>query len=281
MAKITEAKTKEIQEESTSALAEKSASTSRTPPVFLCNHPFGLPVFWPPVGPSSDVPQVQCTLYDDAAVSSQLPLRLRDIPCSHPAKDNSTSLNKPGAPLFVFPVPWPFPFLSHSSTVNSQSALNYRQNDNSPSFRCCTCSSSDTLVLADNYQLLPTTKKMPEASSSMQIASLGNIPGTSSSFPPGDGGQQLEPQPKGAIHVSATPNCTGRTASFRRCTIAQVDDSSGVEALSSDPEHMAQALLKNEKLIICSNGKSKDNIASTEARRKRKELRTLKKLHCR
>lgn len=281
MAKKKQVETKEIQEESTSAQAEKSTSASRTPPVFVCNQPFGLPVFWPPVGPSSDVFRVQCASYDDAAMSSQLPLQLRDMLCSHPAKDNSTSLNKLGAPVFVFPVPWPFPFLSHSSTLNSQPALNDRQNENSPSCRCCTRSSSDTPVPADNQQLLPTTKKMPEASRSMQTVSLGNIPGTRFSFPPGDGVQQLEPQTKGVINVSAPPSCTGQTSSFGRCINAQVDDSSGVKALSSEPERMAQALLDNEKVIIWSSGKSKDNSASTEARRKRKELQKLKNLHCR
>ncbi|KAL2503001.1 Basic-leucine zipper (bZIP) transcription factor family protein [Forsythia ovata] len=279
MAKITKAETKEIQEESKSAQAEKSTSASRAPPVFFCNQPFAVPVFWPPIGPPSDVFRGRCASHTDAALSSQLPLQLRDMPCSHLEQDNSTSLNKTGAPVFVFPVPWPFPFVAQSSTLNSQPALKDRQNGNSPSCQCCMHSTSDTLVHAENHQLLPTVKKKPEASSSMQTISLGNIHGERFSVPPDDGGQQLVPQHKGAIHVSEPPSCTIQIASFRRSINAQVDESLDIKARSSAPEHMAQALPDDKKAIIWSNGKSKDNIASTEARKKRKELLKLKNLN--
>ncbi|KAI3471839.1 hypothetical protein Pfo_028492 [Paulownia fortunei] len=167
--------------------AEISCSATTRTPIFLHNQPSIVPCFWPSIFPSSDVFQFQCASQSNDMSSSQYPMPHRDIPCPHQGQENSMGIARPGTPLFVFPVPWFLPFLTHSCTLHSHSGTNDRKNTH----QCSTCSCSETLLHEDKNRLSSNQNMRVESSNSMKTISVGSVHGAGFTSPPDSGDQRM------------------------------------------------------------------------------------------
>ncbi|KAL0344775.1 UNVERIFIED_CONTAM: hypothetical protein Sradi_4308800 [Sesamum radiatum] len=232
LANIKKAERREMQEAPNSSAGEKPSSATTGAPILLCYQPSLSPFFWPSIFPSSNGCHLQCASHSDVISSSMHGI---DMPSLHQGQEVYTRL---GNPLFVLPVPWLLPFLSNSYTIHSHSDTNKRQNETSSTRQCSFSSSSDSLFVKDEHQLLSNLNMMMEASSSARAMPVQNV-----------------------CAAGFTPLADGT------CSLTAV----------SAPGHTSHGLVKkNQEPIICCNEDSENVFAATTARRRRKELMKLK-----
>ncbi|KAH6825375.1 hypothetical protein C2S53_018727 [Perilla frutescens var. hirtella] len=226
----------ETEEEPNSPEAEKFSSANASAPIFLHNQPSMVPCFWPPIIPSSE---------------------------------HSMGNAGPGAPLFVVPIPWLLPLLTHSGTN---------------SHYCGKCLCSEARPSEDSNHL-PSNQNMraeAEGYNHMQnVCADDHIDRRGGMTLPLDRGVQCSVrQPPGAIVVPGLFTPVRPRESLEPPRSCQEDDTTDIRLVSAI-ENMRHGLLRtNQETIICSPKKAEDVYVATEARRRRKELMKLKNIHC-
>lgn len=242
----------ETEEERNSPEAERSGSATASTRVFLHNQPSMVPCFWPSIIPSSDVFPFQCASHPHNTSSSQFLMKPGDI--------QEYSIGNP--PLFVVPVPWLLPLLTHSSSGGTHG------------HHCGKCScSSEANPSDDNSRHIQNTRA--EAYNHMETmgADSDGRGGTS-------GVQSSVRQPPSTIVVPGLFSPVRPRETVERPRSWQVDDSADLRLVSA-LESMRHGLLRtNQEPIVCSPKKAEDMFVATEARKRRKELMKLKNIHC-
>ncbi|KAK6147179.1 hypothetical protein DH2020_018091 [Rehmannia glutinosa] len=221
LAKIKEAEERDAQEEPNTSQAEKSTSTPIYPPSIF-------PCFWPSILPSSDVFKFQCASHSNNNISSSQ-----------------------GTPLFLYPVPWLFPFFGHSNTLHSY----YGTKEGENAHQCNTCSCSETPVHEDNSQLSTNRNMGAEASNSKKSMDVGGVRGPGLTFPSDSGDENTARHPNGTIFV---PGLFSRVRESpgpsRNC---DVDDTCDVNVVSPH-ERMRHGLSqKNQEAIVSRHYKNR------------------------
>lgn len=243
----------ETEEERNSPEAERFDSAIASTPVFVHNQPSIVPCFWPSILPPSDVFPFQCASHPHNTSSSQFLMPPGDIPSLHQGQDYSMG----NQPLFVVPVPWLLPLLTHSSSGGTHA------------HHCgkCSCSSKAN----------PSDDNMP----SSQAYNHMETTGADSDGRGGTSGDQCSVR-----HTPSTMVVPGLFSPVRRRETVehprswQVDDSADLRLVSA-LESMRNGLLRtNQEPIICSPKKAEDVFVATEARKRRKQLMKLKNIHC-
>ncbi|KAL0426526.1 UNVERIFIED_CONTAM: hypothetical protein Slati_2827400 [Sesamum latifolium] len=231
LANIKKAERREMQAPNSSAGEIPSSATTGAPILLYCQ-PSLSPFFWPSIFPSSNGCHLQCASHSDVISSS---MHRIDMPSLHQGQEVCTRL---GNPLFVLPVPWLLPFLSNCNTIHSHSDTNKRQNETSSAHQCSFSSSSDSLFVEDEHQLISNLNMMMEASSSARVMPVLNV-------------------------------CAAGFTSL-------ADETCSLTAVSA-PGHTSHGpVKKNQEPIICCNEDSENVFAATTARKRRKELMKLK-----
>ncbi|KAL0316119.1 UNVERIFIED_CONTAM: hypothetical protein Sradi_5490100 [Sesamum radiatum] len=231
LANIKKAERREMPEAPNSSAGEIPGSATTGAPILLYYQPSLSPFFWPSIFPSSNGCHLQCASHSDISSS----MHHIDMPSLHQGQELYTRL---GNPLFVLPVPWLLPFLSNSNTIHSHSDTNKRQNETSSTRQCSFSSSSDSLFVKDEHQLISNLNMLMEASSSARAMPVQNV-------------------------------CAAGFTSL-------ADETCSLTAVSA-PGHTSRGLgKKNQEPIICRNEDSENMFAATTARRRRKELMKLK-----
>ncbi|KAL0336996.1 UNVERIFIED_CONTAM: hypothetical protein Scaly_1974700 [Sesamum calycinum] len=231
LANIKKAERREMPEATNSSAGEIPGSATTGAPILLYYQPSLSPFFWPSIFPSSNACHLQCASHSDISSS----MHHIDMPSLHQGQELYTRL---GNPLFVLPVPWLLPFLSNSNTIHSHSDTNKRQNETSSTRQCSFSSSSDSLFVKDEHQLISNLNMLMEASSSARAMPVQNV-------------------------------CAAGFTSL-------ADETCSLTAVSA-PGHASRGLgKKNQEPIICRNEDSENMFAATTARRRRKELMKLK-----
>ncbi|KAK4432546.1 hypothetical protein Salat_1016800 [Sesamum alatum] len=234
LANIKKAERKEMQEAPNSSAGEIPSSAAMGAPILLYYQPSLAPFLWPSIFPSSNGCHLQCTSHSDVISSS---MHRIDMPSLRQGQEpwGYTGL---GNPLFVLPGPWLLPFLSNSNTTHSHSNTIKRQNETSSTCQGSFSSSSDSLFIKDEHQLISNLNMRMEASSSARAMPVENV-------------------------------CAAGFTSLadETCTLTAV----------SAPGHTSRDLVKtNQELIMPRNEDSEDVFAATTARRRRKELMKLR-----
>lgn len=259
----------ETEEEPNSSDAEKFSCTTASAPIFLHNQPPIVPCFWPHILPSSDVFPFQCASHTHNMSLSQFPMPPGDIPCVRQGQGQEHSMGnaRPGAPLFVVPIPWLLPLLAHSSTNTTH--------------YCGKCSCSEARLSEDSSPLPSNQNMRAEGYNHMQTMCADSDGRDGTTLPPDSSVQCSIRQPPGAIVVPGLFTPVRPREALEPPWSCQVDDTTTDLRLVSALESMRHGLLRtNQETSICSSTKAEDVYVATEARRRRKELMKLKNIHC-
>ncbi|XP_011077881.1 uncharacterized protein LOC105161771 isoform X1 [Sesamum indicum] len=232
LANIKKAEQREMQEAPNPSAEEIPSSATTGAPILLYYQPSISPFLWPSIFASSNGCHLQCASRSDIISSA---MHRIDMPSLNQGQELYTKL---GHPLFVLAVPWLLPFLSGSNTIHSHCDTNKRQNETSSTRQCSFSSSSDSLFVKDEHQLISNLNMMMEASSSARAMPVENV-------------------------------CAAGFTSL-------ADETCNFTAVSA-PGHTSRGLAKkNQEPIIRRNEDPENVFAATTARRKRKELMKLK-----